>query len=177
VGAGEPAGAQPYSYVLNNPLRYTDPNGHAAGGDRQAGCETVCANAAGDIGRCGRGYTPVENEDGTAHLMRTWIRTPSGKYIEKYVWSNQQSYLNFKDYADGMSGANQNMLTLAAVMGATVIFGCILSACTGVGAGLAVEIPGMVLLIGTYKDNYDSAREEFANIRGVDPQKAAKTGC
>jgi hypothetical protein len=172
MGPRNPQALNRYSYVQNNPVRYTDPSGHKVeGGNAHVGYRTVCANAAGQEGACGGDFKEVKTRDGRAHLMRVHSLDENGNIVVKYVWSDDQQFKDFKDNVDAMDTDVQNAYIAfytASGAAAAGALGCLPTAGFGCAAGIvgaaAATAVGYAYLASA-ANRKDEAMREFKKIQ------------
>jgi RHS repeat-associated protein len=172
-GPANPQALNRYSYVQNNPLKYTDPTGHIQeDGTRDAGYETVCQNGQGqDVSCHDPGAKPVTSAQG--ELMRTWVANDDGTWTYAYWWSKSDQFLDFKDYVKSMMSTRATFLSALVGLGASVVA---LGVCAGTGGGAivlcAVGVLGTVASLGAlyaayqdYKTYRQGARTQMRHYR------------
>jgi RHS repeat-associated protein len=173
-----PANAQAlnrYSYVLNNPLRYTDPTGHAIfGGNEDAGYASSCSAGPGKpVVDCGGDYNKEvrkgcdkNGENCTHRMVHIWYVDDNGVRHEKWVWDNLKDsndpFDEFRMYADKLPAAWNAVMVAsggAVSAGGLAALGC--AASGGLACAIAfITILGGVTAIQYQYDQYDKARRD-----------------
>lgn len=117
-GPLNPQALNRYSYVVNNPVRYTDPSGHLYnGGDRTVGYRSACTNNAGAVVGCDTPGAKLISDPEKGELVETW--TSDGMYYTyTYYWSNTDEFAQFQAFADAAYSAKISFLEAVGVTGA-----------------------------------------------------------
>jgi RHS repeat-associated protein len=121
-GPVNPQALNRYSYVLNNPVKYTDPSGHAWPGEEAripggGGYEQVCADENGGHVACksAAAVGPAQDDEGNLLYYVFWGAE------KKLVSSGDPFFAPFKDAIDAVNAAIIAFAIAAGVLPATVV--------------------------------------------------------
>lgn len=171
-----------YSYVLNNPLRYTDPTGHAIfGGNEDAGYASSCSDGAGKpVVDCDgeehnkevRKGCDKNGENCTHRMVHIWYVDKNGVRHDKWVWDNLKDsndpFDEFKMYADKLPSLWGDVMKASggyivaggfAAIGCWTGIGCIAAGITWIASSVAVQY-----YLGIYEKARDDAVRAGATV-------------
>jgi hypothetical protein len=174
-GPSNPQALNRYAYVLNNPLRYVDPTGHAPGEKSilgysysyvrgEQGKEYTYGDLTYQVDSKGRLYRDTPN--GRYYLMKTCVRG----YGCKNVDSAESNFTQFKGAVDGMWVA---LMTAIAVGVTVAVVTCVLLGAGGCVAGIAASAVTVIvtaaIAIAYYSGEASSAYDDIYSLklRGV----------
>ena len=106
-GPANPQHLNRYTYVLNNPMKYTDPTGHLEdGGDEFVGYRSVCEDGYDSRTNCATpGSKPVRDSE-KGELVETWTYNHDNlAYTYTYYYSKSDEFAQFKSFADKAEAA------------------------------------------------------------------------
>jgi hypothetical protein len=150
-GPANPQALNRYSYVLNNPLRWTDPSGHDPG-ERSAfghSYEHVRGNYGDTYVVDGYEYKVDkqtrylyrETIDGKQYLMKICLHRDGCKYVD----SASSQFGQFKNAIDNMYASLTSALWVGLAMGAA---GCVAGAAIGSPGAVAGGVAGCLIVGG-----------------------------
>jgi len=159
MGPANPQALNRYSYVQNNPLKYTDPTGHyRAKGDSENGYETICGKDGQS--ECTGANDFVDPETGKKYA-RVWV-TENGKTYSKIVEEGSTEYNDFDAMLDAFIDAKNALMEAAAVAATAAVaagFACTVPSPVCAAAATAAGIAAAYLLYTA--NEYDKAHERL----------------